>query len=388
MKMRIRGMVRVNAEGKQLCRFINALRDEGVEYRALFSRGGLLSCDVPARDIEKLRSIASQWGVELSTAEHDSLSVRLYRYRRRFGIIIGILLAAAAALYFSQVVVTIEIQGNSSVSDELILAALAELDVKAGTPLRSIDLRFCESRLRSMVDGIAWVGIRHTGSRIVVQITETEPQPAMLRDRIPCNLVASRDAEITSVLVRRGELVRVIGDYVPKGTLLVSGVSEDEKGRTFIYHAMGEIRGSYTENVSFSAAFRSEENIPTGRTYTRRSLRLFSLDIPLSFGQNRYKSFTCSRSQKRPVIFGRELPLGTDSCTYTETVPETREYTEQELTDKLMERVFLYEKNFLSKDTVILKRDISTSKNDDVLTLSVAYELESVISEQRDIYLK
>ena len=381
-------MVRVNAEGKQLCRFINALRDEGVEYRGLFSRGGLLCFDVPARDTEKLQNIASQWGIRLKAAEHDSLSARLLRYRRRIGIIIGILLAAAAALYFSQVVVTIEIQGNSAVSDELILAALAELDVKAGTPLRSIDLRLCENRLRSMVDGIAWVGIRHTGSRIVVEVTETEPPPAMLRDRIPCNLVADRDAEITSVLVRRGELVRVIGDYVPKGSLLVSGVSEDEKGRTFIYHAMGEIRGSYTENVSFSAAFRSEENVPTGRTYTRRFLKLFSLDIPLSFGKNKYRSFTCSRSESRPVIFGRELPLGTDSCTYAETVPETKEYSEEELTEKLMERVFLYEKNFLSEDTVILKRDISTSKTDDLLTLNVTYELESVISEQKDIYLK
>ena len=53
-----------------------------------------------------------------------------------------------------------------------------------------------------------------------------------------------------------------------------------------------------------------------------------------------------------------------------------------------MERVYLYEKNFLSEDTKILSRDIKSSQNSDTLTLEVTYELEGVISEERDVYIK
>jgi len=53
-----------------------------------------------------------------------------------------------------------------------------------------------------------------------------------------------------------------------------------------------------------------------------------------------------------------------------------------------MERVYLCEKNFLSGDTEILSRDIKTAKSDDTMTLEVTYELEGVISEGRDLFVK
>ena len=303
------------------------------------------------------------------------------------GLLIGILLAFTAALYFSQVVVTIEIEGNSVVSDEVILSALEELDIKAGTPVCKINIPYCENKLRLMIDDVAWAGIRHTGSRLVVQVTEVEHVPEMLLDRVPCNIVASRNAEISSVLVRSGQLKHIVGDYVPKGTILISGVDETENGRTFVHHAMGDIRGIYEENVSFSAHFHAEEALPTGRTDTQRTLRLFSLDIPLYFGKSNYSS-PSETKEKNAVIFGHELPLGIKTQTVSETAVTEKDYTEEDLTEKLMERVYLYENNFLGNGTKILSRDITTETNGDALTLRAAYRLEGNICEQRDIFIK
>ena len=178
-----------------------------------------------------------------------------------------------------------------------------------------------------------------------------------------------------------------MGDYVPKGTILISGVDETENGRTFVHHAMGDIRGIYEEKVSFSAPFRSEEAVPTGRTDTQRTLRLFSLDIPLYFGKSNYSSPSGTK-EKNAVIFGHELPIGIKTRTVSETTVTEKEYTDEELTDKLMERVYLYENNFLGNGTKILSRDITYEKNDSTLTLSVAYRLEGSICEQRDIFIK
>ena len=385
--MKMKRSMRINAKGKQLNRFINAIHQHRIDCRGQFCRGEVFYFDIYRRDLKELQDIAKNCGIELKTAEYDSLSARLFRYRRRLGLLIGILLAFTAALYFSQVVVTIEIEGNSVVSDEVILSALEELDIKAGTPVCKINIPYCENKLRLMIDDVAWAGIRHTGSRLVVQVTEVEHVPEMLLDRVPCNIVASRNAEISSVLVRSGQLKHIVGDYVPKGTILISGVDETENGRTFVHHAMGDIRGIYEENVSFSAPFHAEEALPTGRTDTQRTLRLFSLDIPLYFGKSNYSS-PSETKEKNAVIFGHELPLGIKTRTVSETAVTEKDYTEEELTEKLMERVYLYENNFLGNGTKILSRDITTETNGDALTLRAAYRLEGNICEQRDIFIK
>lgn len=383
----MRRSIRINAQGKQLNKFINAIHQHRIDCRVQYCRGEVFYCDIYRRDLKKLHDIADKYGIELKAAEYNSLLARISRYRRRFGILIGVLLALTSALYFSQVIVTIEIEGNSVVSDEVILSALEELDIKAGTPLCRINIPYCENRLRLMIDDVAWAGIRHTGSRLVVQVTEVRQVPEMLRDRVPCNIVASRDAEISSVLVRSGQLCHIVGDYVPKGTILISGVDENEAGRSFVHHAMGDIRGIYEESMSFSASFRSEETVLTGKTDTQCSLRLFSLDIPMYFGKSDCSSVSETK-EKNAVIFGHELPLGIKTKTLSETVLTEKEYTEEELTAKLMERVYLYENNFLGKDTDILSRSITTEKTNDALTLTVSYRLEGNICEQRDIFIK
>ena len=119
-----------------------------------------------------------------------------------------------------------------------------------------------------------------------------------------------------------------------------------------------------------------------------RYLKLFGLKIPLFFGKTDYKVSTSEVTKKPLVLFGKELPVGTELRTVTETAPTLRECNEEELRGKLMERVYLYEKNFLSEDTKILSRDIKSSQNSDTLTLEVTYELEGVISEERDVYIK
>jgi len=388
MRLRIRGLVRINAQGNKLYKFINQMHKNRIECREQYCRSDILRGDVFRKDLKKIRKLADEYGIELKTAEYASLSAKLHRYVKRVGIIIGIVLAATAVLYFSRTVVTIEINGNSSVSDEIILSALAELDVKAGTPLYRLDLRDCQNRLKTMVNGIAWAGIRHTGSRIVVQIREAVPKPDMALERVPCNIVASRDAVISSVLVQSGDLKHIVGDFVPKGTLLISGVRDSEKGRSFVYHAMGDIRGIYEENVSFSAPFTSHELLPTGKEKKLHRLRIFSLDIPLSFGDNDYGHSNTQHSQKRLEIFGKELNIGMDITDITELSPVEHTFTEEELSQQLMERVYLYENNFLDEDTRIVSRSITPVRTEDTLIFNVKYELEGSISQQQDIFIK
>ena len=386
--MKMKRRLKINVKGKGLYKFINVLHDSGVSCRQQYCKGDIFRGDILHRDLKTVSALAEECGVELKAAEYESLGAKLFLYRKRLGLLLGGTAAAAAVLWSSQTIAVIDIQGNSAVSDEVILSALDELDVREGAFLPLTDLRSCEEKLPFLVEDIAWAGIRRSGNRIEIQIREAEPKPPMLRTRIPANIFACRDAEITEVCVRSGQLLHIVGDYVPKGTMLVSAVREFDNGCLSVYHAMGEIRGKYSEAVSFSGSFRTEELSPTGNVSKERYLKLFGLKIPLFFGKTDYKVSTSEVTKKPLMLFGRELPVGTELRTVTETAPTLREYNEEELRGKLMERVYLYEKNFLSEDTKILSRDIKTAKSDDTLTLEVTYELEGVISEERDVYIK
>ena len=151
---------------------------------------------------------------------------------------------------------------------------------------------------------------------------------------------------------------------------------------------MGEIRGTYEETVRFSGTFQTEEMLATGETDKQSCLKLFSLEIPLSFGRNKFSASTNTTSEHSLKLFGKILPIGVRSTTFIETRLTENTLTEEELSAKLMERVYLYEKNFLSDDTDILDRSITTEKNPETLTLCVKYKLEGNIAEQRELMIK
>ena len=127
-----------------------------------------------------------------------------------------------ACFYFSNTVMTIEVNGNSRVKESVILSVLNDMGVKKGTCLNDINYSKCERELRIRIDKISWTAIRRTGNRIVVDVTEIVDIPEMLKERTPCNIISDKNAQITNVSVLDGQLMRIVGDYVRSGDILVS----------------------------------------------------------------------------------------------------------------------------------------------------------------------
>lgn len=387
MKNKISGKIRINAFGDDLYGFINALHGSSVRCSGQYVKKDVLYADIRRCDLKETESLAALYGIVLNAAEYETLSLKLRRYRKRFGIIFGVLLIIASSLYFSNVVVSIEINGNSSVSDKAILAALEELNIKKGTPLSSIDFHYCENELRVMVQGVSWAAIRHTGNRVVVDVTEVVEKPETELKRIPCNIVSSKDAEITYTSVFDGMLMHKVGDFVPAGTMLVTGVITDDTGHSTLHHAMGEIRGIYEETLTFSGEYVTEEKDNTGKTDTKRRLCLFSLEIPMYLTKNDFKSSDSETTESYLKIFGKQLPIGIKKEKLSETKIHTQTLTKDQLSERLMEKIYLYEKNFL-KDKKILNRTITEENTEESLTYTVTYQLEGDIGVQREIFVK
>ena len=239
-----------------------------------------------------------------------------------------------------------------------------------------------------MVDGVAWAGMHITGNRVVVEVTEIVEKPEMINERLPCNIVSAHDAYITYTSIYDGQLMHKVGDYVPRGTLLINGVTKDETGHVNLHHAMGKITGTYEETVTFEENYTIKQYNPTGETFNQKFLKLFSFKIPLSFGKNQYENFLTDENEKYFKIFGKTLPIGIIKSQFTETELSETTFTDDELSKHIMEKIYLYEKNFLNDDIEIIDRNIKTEKKENSLVYTVTYKLEGDICEQKEILMK
>lgn len=388
MKNQLKGCMKINVEGRNLYKFINVLHESNIDCFAQYCRNNVFYAEIYRSNLKEIQSIAESLDMNLSSFEYDTISSIMIRHRKRFGLIIGVILLISISVYFSEIVMTIEIQGNSAVSDSDIMYALKELNIKQGTFIKDINFPYCENELMLMVDGISWAGMHITGNRIVVEVTEIVDKPEVINERIPCNIVSGKDAYITYTSVYDGQLMHKVGDYVPMGTLLINGVTRDETGHVNLHHSRGKIIGTYSETVTFEEDYTTEQYDNTGKSLTKKYLKLFNFKIPLTFRKNSYINYNSEENIKYFKVFGKELPIGIIKNKITEIELNEVTFSDEELSQRIMEKIYLYEKNFLSEDITILDRTIETQKKDNSLVYNVTYNLEGDIGEQMEILIK
>ncbi|MBQ1464604.1 MAG: sporulation protein YqfD, partial [Ruminococcus sp.] len=73
--------------------------------------------------------------------------------------------------------------------------------------------------------------------------------------------------------------------------------------------------------------------------------------------------------------------------TYTEYAEKEVTLDREQAGERLMDKVYLYEKNFLP-DTEILSRDIDEEEKENSLRYTVRYTLQGDICDMREIYIK
>lgn len=387
MKNQIKGCIKFSVSGKNLYRFINTLRNQRLNCSNQYCKNDVYYGEVSVNDFEFVRELAENYGMKLDFYEYETARKKLYRYRHRYGIIIGIILTLASILYFSNTVMTIEIMGNQTVSDKTVLLMLENMGVKKGTFIGSIDFSSCERKLRMRNTDISWVGIRHTGNRLVVEMTEIVHAPEINDTKMPCNIISSQNAQITAMSIYNGQIMRGVGDCVRKGDVIVSGVVSDNKGHINLRHSFGTVTAIYEDSINIHQDFHEVISEKTGRTYKEKYLNLFNFKIPLFIGKSNFSAYDSENLSSPVFLFGKELPISINKNKLSEIRLTQKTYTPDEARAIIEEKVFLYEKNFLS-DSKILESTLEYSQTETGLDCTVKYTIEGEIGIQKDIWAK
>lgn len=382
---RILGTVEAKIDGFDSGLIINKLRKE-CKVLMLYVKNDSVYIQVPYTNRRLLEKLCSEHGFSLEIIKEKGLYYKLFRYRKRFGLIVGAVICTAAMIYLSNCVLKVRVVGaDGGEVEERIKLLLAEDGIRAGGYIPSINFLDANAKLMEMCDEVAWASIGHSGSVVTVNVSLlTERVPTDL-GRIPCNLVASRDGQIVSVNVLEGELCVLLGDTVKKGDILVNGIIERRNGLAYYYHSMATITAVYDETVEFEQALY-DRAVVDGETVYSKNLCFFDYEIPKPWFKTPDGSCKIKTYSSPVSFFGIELPVSVKTTEYTEQISKLKIYTYEEAEKILRQKLKIYEDNLLG-DSEILNCDVELEMSDDVLKLKAVYSLKGNIAKESPIYV-
>ncbi len=254
-------------EGLNLERFVAAAARQSISLTGLV-RSGPRCIRAAAEDgaLSRLTALAEEGGWRLTIGPHTGIGKAIDRLLGRW-----LLVGAAAILLLlcfcaTRVMWGVRIvDGGAYTAD--IRQALTEMNISAPM-LRS---RINPGKLRDALEWrypkVAWFECGWRGMVLEIRAVEGSPTDSVLDDG-PCDVVASRDGIVSSIVTRAGTPVVKPGQTVRAGEVLIRGEERTSGGETRPVAARGSVFARVWDTASVKTSLYEQVTDYTGRTQT------------------------------------------------------------------------------------------------------------------------
>ena len=315
----MRHEVRMRIRGLMPEKLIERARETGVRFMSIEPGSHHeITVEVGAADAEKLSALCARFSIPCEVLSRRGKSALAAALRRRWTLLIGILvmLAACWALLGRVWRVDVRFIGDSAARGDpaAVAEALREMGVHAGMA-RDIDPRILSEALLSRCEGLSYAGARLQGVRLSIEAAPETASPEVYDVRVPRDLYADRCGIVVSVNVESGQPCVKPGDTVRRGQLLIRGEEKRTKEETRGIAALGEV----IVRAWFEGSARGDMSVErwedTGRVSTAATLKTPWLNVPITEGM-------CYAHQSEQVdnlpIGGLYIPVGIERVTRRE----------------------------------------------------------------------
>lgn len=381
------GVFDFKATGDNALRFLNMVRNQNFAVYNLYCKNNDVYGRIYANKYSELETIAEKNYMQVKVVRKKGLILRIKPYKKRFGIITGIILSIIIIFIFSNITLKIRITGCDEKLYPQILSVLEMNGISAGKYIPNMNFNQAEMNMVLALKDIAWVSVRNSAGIITVNVNECTKKPDMTLKRLPSNIVSLKDAQIVDVHVYVGQLKVLIGEGVKKGDLLVSGFIPNSKGEFYYYHSQAEIIGRYSETISFEQSFEEDVKIPSKKEINKKYFNFFSIKVPLSLTKKPVGEYYYEENTNKFNFLCFKLPLGVSNCSYKPYYTKHIKYTQEEAKLKTEQKMSIYEDDFLN-DCEIISKDIEEIQTDEKVIYKVTYLIEGNIANTNEILTK
>ncbi len=367
----LRGHVKFRAKGSCLEKFLNLAAAEEIPIWEVAGRTGVLYACTFAGCYKKLAVPARKTGTRLRVQERHGIAFPLRKIKKRPGLMLGAVVFFGLVHFLSLFVWNIQIQGNTQLSSDKIIQAVDELGLGVGSYQNNLNLELLQQETMLKFPEISWMTMYTKGSTLVIDLREGQEKPEIIPNNIPCNIKAKTGGQILSVEAKSGQSVVEPGDVVVPGDLLISGITEGVNGETLLYHSIGTVTASTTHTLTEVVPLKQTVLVPAGKEIIRHRLRMFGMEIPLSFSSApQGDTYTREIDKKELSVFGISLPIQYLTEYWQENQWQEITYTAQEAQAVAEENLEKRREEELAGITVV-----SSQKRISVENGSLVYEL-------------
>ncbi|KRQ86652.1 putative stage IV sporulation protein YqfD [Caloramator mitchellensis] len=225
-----RNYINVVIEGLNPEKFINLAIVNGINLwdieRISFTEMGF---KMSGKQFKDLRKIAKKTSCRVRIARKNGIIFIIKRMARRAFFIAGILVFFIILYLMSNMVWSIEIEGNKKINEQIIFNELKKNGITIGSFKSKIKPRDVEKNMVKAITELSMITISFDGTKAKVRIVERTMPPEIIDNELPTNIIATKEGIITKVSALKGQALVKEGDFVKKDQVLISGVITDSQ---------------------------------------------------------------------------------------------------------------------------------------------------------------
>lgn len=278
----------------------------------------------------KLAELAASCGCTLEKTEESGPYGLLLRLWGRKGLIAGFVLACLLLGQMSGRIWGIRVSGCEETDPQQVLAAAADYGIAVGASM-AFDAHAASGAVMRRLPSVGWLSVNTRGCFVEIELREAVETPELVHETGLSVIRASREGQVLSCRALAGQLLTAPGEVVERGQMLVTGLLETPDGRYLFQNAEAEILARTYRSFSAEFPVETEEKVPTGEVQVRRSFRLFSLVVPLTFRPQDTRPGSVVWEETPWMWLGTALPAGWLTETWQGETSYLRTRTQEEL---------------------------------------------------------
>ena len=278
-------------------------------------------------DISRVRELLDGQ-VEYTVSPLCGLSGVILRSRKRYGVIIGLILSLLVGALTLGMVWDVRIEGDE-VKAAYVIEELRAAGFSVGSRWSVANLSEIEARVLASSERIGWINVNRRGTVAYVEVRERSTHDPVEKPSGYANVVAKFDATVEEITVKQGSAAVVPGESVKAGELLISGIGAGGE----LCYAEGEVRARTSESVEVFVP-----NTETVKEYGEErlcSVRIeifgFSINIYKNYGNSEDKCVIIEKTKEFSLPGGVRLPFSIVSEYKTEYTEKTQTLTQSQM---------------------------------------------------------
>ncbi len=363
-------------------KFVNNVAKERISLWDLKKIDGSLYAKVLAPDYKLLRSKSRKANAKIKIKKKYGWPFLAFKYKKRIGIIVGTVIFIGILKFLSLCIWNINVYGNESIATSDITTVMNDLGVKPGTLKSSINSAILKQEVMSKITDISWLSININGSCVNVSIKEKIKSPSLVEKGEPCNIISTNEGQIERFESYSGKPTVKEGDAVTKGQILISGVLQENEGKTNFVEAEGKVFARTKHKIVEKVKMNQLCAVDNGKTVKKFSISAMGKEIPLTPWRNIDDQYRVEEIKTNLNFFGVDLPVifNQELCYQQEC--EEKMLSQDEASKYLDEIIKKREEEL--KDVKIISKDVENREEGEEFIAEVTLNcIENIGEKQR-----